>query len=72
MTDEKSPDPLAPLATFEVGDWRCQIRQLVSGPLYFDCAHRVSGSRAGRLPVGMNVEQAKEEVTRLLTAPLPE
>jgi hypothetical protein len=68
------PDPLAPLATFKVGPWRCSIRQLVSGPLFWEAIHERTGARAGRVPAGMDVAAAQAECERILTTeppPLP-
>lgn len=64
-------DPLAPLDSFTVGPWRVTIRQLVSGPLYWEAVHERTGARAARLPVGFTVQMAREEVEKILTQPAP-
>lgn len=66
------PDPLEPLAEFTVGEWNCVIKQLVSGPLMWEATHQHHSPRAGRFPVGFNVDTAIEEVARLIMEPLPE
>jgi hypothetical protein len=61
------PDPLDPLAEFDVGAWHVTVRQQVSGPLFW-VAERDDprGVKHSVMPVGFTVADAREDARRAL------